>query len=57
MTPEKLKEIIARREGTEIEFKLSKENLARSVYESKNPTIANVFSQTGIVFHSTKVHR
>ena len=34
MTPETLKDIIARREGTEIEFKLSKENLARSVYES-----------------------
>lgn len=34
MTPEKLKDIIARKEGTEIEFKKSQENLARSVYES-----------------------
>lgn len=44
MTPEKLKEIIARREGTEIEFKLSKENLARSVYE-----VSAHFSTVGAV--------
>ena len=34
MTPEKLKEIIATKEGTEIEFKTSQEGLSRSVYES-----------------------
>ena len=76
MTPEKLKEIIACKEGTEVEFKKSQDRLARSVYESicaflnrkgghvvlyghinlqtlkphrKNPVIANVFSQMGIV--------
>lgn len=34
MTPEKLKDIITRKEGIEIEFKKSQDNLARSVYES-----------------------
>lgn len=34
MTPEKLKDIITLKEGTEIEFKRSQDNLARSVYES-----------------------
>ena len=34
MTPEKLKEIIAYKEGTEVEFKKSQDRLARSVYES-----------------------
>ncbi len=34
MTPEKLKELLSQREGTQIEFKLSKESLSRSVYES-----------------------
>lgn len=34
MTPEKLKDIITRKEGTEIEFKKSQDNLARSVYGS-----------------------
>ena len=34
MTPDKLKTIIAQKEGTEIEFKESKDSLARKVYES-----------------------
>lgn len=34
MTPEKLKELLSQREGTQIEFKLSKESLSRSVYET-----------------------
>ena len=34
MTPDKLKAIIAQKEGTEIEFKESKDNLARKVYDS-----------------------
>ena len=34
MTPDKLKTIIAQKEGTEIEFKKSQDSLARSVYES-----------------------
>ena len=34
MTPDKLKAIIAQKEGTEIEFKESKDSLARKVYES-----------------------
>lgn len=34
MTPEKLKQIIVQKEGTQIEFKLSKESLSRSVYET-----------------------
>ena len=34
MTSEKLKELLSQREGTQIEFKLSKESLSRSVYES-----------------------
>ena len=34
MTPDKLKTIIAHKEGTEIEFKESKDSLARKVYES-----------------------
>lgn len=34
MTPEKLKVLLSQREGTQIEFKLSKESLSRSVYES-----------------------
>lgn len=34
MTPDKLKTIISQSEGTEIEFKESKDELARSVYET-----------------------
>ena len=34
MTVEELKRILAAGEGTQIEFKESKDNLARSVYES-----------------------
>lgn len=34
MTPEKLKELLSQREGTQIEFKLSKESLSPSVYET-----------------------
>ena len=34
MTPEKLREIIAQKEGNQVEFKRSKDNLSRSVYET-----------------------
>ncbi len=34
MTPEKLKVLLSQREGTQIEFKFSKESLSRLVYES-----------------------
>ena len=34
MTHEKLKELLSQREGTQIEYKLSKESLSRSVYET-----------------------
>ena len=43
MTPEKLREIIAQKEGNQVEFKRSKDNLSRSVYE----TICAVLNRRG----------